>query len=364
MNNTTKGLLKSFQENNGDVNKVIIDHMMENLKGIYSNTSSDEAKCKGDITKSPNYDKIEIALANLSSIKRLSKGDISDLKNLFNTLHRPIFKKLVPEYLKKPDERNIIFTATFSTGYRILVGELSRIIASTNFDEKGAIYKPDKIQRRSDLGPFIRKFNGDIDKRLDDDIKRIKAKVQPIQEAAALTATNEALGAIIGLIEGFFGFLNNIFSSAQALNPIALISALLTRSYDKKIEKFDEISAMYDETKKAYEEYMKIPATQRKKRIEHRYTKMMEKYNIKMGNLKTQIDHFDMRSKEEAKDIVDEAVSKSKSSSSGGIFGKFKKKKDDSSDDKKTSETPKEKEKEKTEKKESSNDNKEDDIGF
>jgi hypothetical protein len=59
---------------------------------------------------------------------------------------------------------------------------------------------------------------------------------------------------------------------------------------------------MYNATKKAYDEYVKIPEAQRKKKIESRYIKDLDKYNIKMKNLKAQIDHYDSRSFEEMKD--------------------------------------------------------------
>ena len=64
------------------------------------------------------------------------------------------------------------------------------------------------------------------------------------------------------------------------------------------------------------DEYMKLPQSQRKQRIEHRYTKMMDKYNIKMQNLKAQIDHFDSRSIEETKDQIKANTGKSIGSSS------------------------------------------------
>ena len=47
---------------------------------------------------------------------------------------------------------------------------------------------------------------------------------------------------------------------------------------------------------------MKIPEKDRNKKIESNYVKNIEKYNIKMGNLKAKIDHFDSRALEEAKD--------------------------------------------------------------
>lgn len=291
-----------------------------NLKNIYENKSSDEFKCKGDITKSPQYDKIENCISYLSSIRRYPEKDVKDLKECFNTLHRPIFAKCVNDYLKEPDDRNTLFTMAFTVGYRLLVGEISRVIASSEATENGLVYKPDKISRKENVMPVLRRFNKSLDKELDDWIKKMHKKTKPIQEAAsALGAVGEVANSIVLVIEGFFGFLGNIFSSAKALNPVALISAILSRSYDKKIEKFSKISKEYEECKKAYDEYKKIPATQRKKRIEHRYTKMLEKYNIKMQNLKAQIDHYDLRAKGEATEKLKPNTSSKSSSSTGSI---------------------------------------------
>lgn len=291
-----------------------------NLKEIYENKSSDEYKCKGDITKSPQYNNIENSISWLSSIKRYPEKDTKTLKECFNSLHRPVFAKCVNDYLKEPTDRNTLFTMAFTVGYRLLVGELARIFASTEATENGLVYKPDKISRKENGIAFLRKFNTSLDKELDDMCKKLAKKNKPIQEAAsALGAVGEAANSIVLMIEGVFGFLSNIFSSAKSLNPVALISAILSRSYDKKIEKYAKISKEYEECKKAYDEYKKIPPTQRKKRIEHRYVKMIEKYNIKMQNLKAQIDHYDLRAKGDASEKY---KSSSKSDSSSGSIEK------------------------------------------
>lgn len=285
-----------------DINEKYVESMINDLAAIYSNKSSDEYKCKGDITKSPKYESIEYMIAQLSSLKRYPDNEAKSLKNLFNTLHRPIFGKMVSEYMANANERNIIFTTAFTVGYRLLVGELSRVYASTEADDKGIVYKPDKVSRRENVIPLIRKYNSDIDKKLDDMIKKAHKEKVPVQEAATISALGAAVDGVVSVVEGVLGFVSNIFRSAASLNPVALISAVLSRSYDKKVEKYEAVAAEYEAAKKAYEEYMKIPASQRKKRIEHKYTKMIEKYNIKMGNLKAQIDHFDLRSQNDAND--------------------------------------------------------------
>lgn len=285
------------------VDKVYVDNILSELEDIYNNKSSDEYKCKGDITKSPNYENIDYNIAKLSSIKGFPEKDITVLKTTFNTLHRPIFHKMVVSYLEKPDEKNIIFTTAFTVGYRLLVGELSRIVASTEATDHGLVYKPGKVEK-SDMVSFMKKYNSDLDKKLDDAIKRAHIELKKtVQESATLEAIGAGAGAVVGVIESVFGFISNIFKSAASLNPISLISAVLSRSYDKKVEKYEKICKEYEAAQKAYEEYKKIPVTQRKQRIEHKYTKMIEKYNIKMGNLKAQIDHYDLRAMNDAKDV-------------------------------------------------------------
>ena len=291
------GLLKKNKEI--DMTE-IAKRVKKNLEDIYSNKSSDEYKCRGDITKSPQYDTIETSISYLSSIKRYPEKEAKELKECFLTLHRPLFAKNVAEYMNTPTEKNTVYALAFTTGYRLLIGELARVISSTEATDNGLVYKPDKISRKENSAFIVRLYNKDIDKTLDKMVKYSNKKLSaPIQEAA-LGAVGDVANSIVLVIEGVFGFLGNIFSSAKALNPVALISAILSRSYDKKIEKFSKISKEYDAAKKAYDEYKKIPATQRKKRIEHKYVKMIEKYNIKMQNLKAQIDHYDLRARDEA----------------------------------------------------------------
>ncbi len=284
------------------ISDAYIETILGDLSYIYTNKSSDEYKSKGDITKSPNYDNIEYQVAQLSSIKGLPAEDVKHIKEMFNVLHRPTFKKMTVEYMAKPDDKNIVFTAAYTFGYRLLVGELARIIASTEATDKGFVYKPDKVARKSDAMLWIKRYNKDIDKKLDDIILKAHKKATPVQEAATLKALGAAADVVVGTIEGVFSVINGIFRGAASLNPVSMISAVLSRSYDKKVEKYTQVSKEYEVAKKAYDEYKKIPEAQRKKRIEHNYVKMIEKYNIKMNNLKAQIDHYDLRSKGDASD--------------------------------------------------------------
>lgn len=276
---------------------------LENLKRIYSNKSSDEYKSSGDITKSPIYESIEGMIGYLSDIKGFPPQSIKELKTMFNVLHRPIWKRMVTEFMHESNDKNTIYTLLYTTGYRVLVGELGRIFASTNATEKGIIYKPDKVSRKKDMYPFIRRYNDQLEQNLDKYIKEVY-KVDFHQEAAnvILATIDEVLGAATGIIIRTFAVLDAIFVSAKEMNPISLANALLSRHYDKKIQKFNAAVAMYKATKEAYDDYMKLPPNKRKERIEHKYVKNIEKYNIKMQDLKAEIDHYDKRAHEEAGD--------------------------------------------------------------
>ena len=282
-----------------------MQNIMKVLGEIYSNKSSDEFKCKGDIRKVPMYKFIDKQIADLSTLKKYPATDAKDIKTMFLTLHRPIFPQMVLAYLNKPDERNSLFTALFTVAYRVLVGELARIYASTEATEKGLVYKPDKISRKNDMSWFIRTFNDDLDKKIDEYIRATYTEYATFHEDLS-EYFEEGVNTL--LLKGadaavyILGIIPRIFKSAKEINPISFFNAILMRSYDRKIEKYEEVSALYEATKEAYEDYLRIPESDRKRKIESKYKKNIEKYNIKMNNLKAQIDHYDSRAAEEAND--------------------------------------------------------------
>lgn len=418
------------------------------LREIYTNKSTDEYKMKGDITKSPTYASIEKMTADLAVLRGFSKVDAADLKQLFSTLHRPIFKAMAKEYIMEQNDRNTVFTAMYTIGYRMLVGELSRIFASTEATPKGIVYKPDKVSRKNDASKVIKAFNGDLEKKLDDYIrdiqkhpgstpvnesfiemllestytewreirevkpfernlgngssnsgfdpnKRIQPKpnnnqndkeapvkfdpdkrIQPTQEnttsggndsasagehdknvqvegsgccesgvcrtetpkttteqtdesvqesvvGAVATAIGKAAGGIATAAKGV-GALSGIFAAANriihGINPLADINYLFMDSYEKKIRQFENVSDMYIETKKAYDEYMRIPEAKRSKKVESKYVQNIEKYNIAMQNLAAEIEHFNQRAQKEAGEKASEMEQKipSGSTTEGG----------------------------------------------
>lgn len=276
--------------------------MLQELKVVYSNKSSDEYKHAGDITRSPEYKRIEERVSDLATLNGFNKNNIAEIKTLFQTLHRPIFKQMVSEYLKEPNEQNIFYTALYTCGYRVLVGELARIFASTVIaDKKSITYKPDKISREQSMDRFIKMFNIELDKAINEFIK-IRKQTEIMQEGAA----SDAFGAIwqdlkkysakgvktlvklgVGIFTGRF-------------NPISFIGTALSTGFTMKVRKFDEVCTHYEEAKNALEQYQKLPAHKQDAKIIDNYNKLIDKYNIKMGNIKAKIDHYDQRAITEA----------------------------------------------------------------
>ena len=291
----------------------IMEHMNHALSEIYKNKSADEYKMHGDITQSSEYETIERMVSDLKILKGFSKTEADDIKMLFLTLHRPVFKKMVTEYLVSPNERNTTFTTVYTVGYRLLVGELSRIFASTEATDKGITYKPDKISRKENAKWLIKHFNGSLEQQLDTYIRSHANKLKPVQEAVSDVA--DAFGMVSGIVSTVFEVIGLVFRGAREINPISFINAMLTKSYDNKVKKFEDVSAMYYATKDAYDEYMKLPASQRKEKIESKYIKNIDKYNIKMQNVAAQIEQYDQRAKEEIKDIKSSSPKRTKTTS-------------------------------------------------
>lgn len=292
----------------------------KDLKRIYSNKSSDEYKMKGDIKKHPVYDTLSKDIQTLGTdVKNAPTKTITSIKDMFASLQKPIFKKMVAEYMAKPEPKNIVYTMCFTIGYRYMITTIMYIQTNIEASDNGLVFKTTTVRPQDKtIYEYVIKNGKDYDKYVENLYKQYEKKSKqdkPVvatesaditQEAASLGVVSAAVNTVVGLIEGVFGILNGIFKTAASLNPISLISACLSRSYDKKVEQYEKISKELEATKKAYAEYKKIPATQRKKRIEHNYVKMIDKYNIKMANLKAKIDHFDTRASKGSEDDEDE----------------------------------------------------------
>ena len=282
-----------------------IQRTVHALNNIYSNKSSDEYKTHGDITKSPVYNTLTRMIADLSYLKSLNKQEIADIKNMFNVLHRPVFKNAVTSYIAEQNESDILITTIYTIGYRVLIGELSRIYTSTEATEKGFVYRPDKISRKNDMRKFIAVFNSRLDTELNAYIRRTTKPVMRQEAWAAIGAAAAGIAAasdkISPALETASQWLDKFFGGVTQLNPVSMTNYILSSSYNGKVAKFEETAALYQATKEAYDEYMKIPSAQRSKRVESKYIKNMEKYNIKMHNMHAKIAHYDQRALHDSK---------------------------------------------------------------
>ena len=274
----------------------LINLMVENMKYLYNNKSSDEYKSMGDITKTFEYNSIERMVADLKTLKKYDKSDAADLQQLFVTLHRPIFKNMVTEYMTEPNDRNTVFTAVYTAGFRVLVGELSRIYSSTESTKDGIIYKPDKIAKRQNVMPFIRTYNDSLEKRIDEYVRSKVTTEIAIQESMGNTVLTAI--KIVGRT------ISRVFAGSKEINPISFINSVLMASYQKKVDEYEYIANMYNASKEAYADYMKLPASQRDSKIENAYLKNIDKYNIDMQNAKAKIEHYDQRAIKEAENQV------------------------------------------------------------
>ena len=151
---------------------------------------------------------------------------------------------------------------------------------------------------------FLKKFAANPDYLIKSAIngskKSLKGKSEEKiqQEAATVSGIGGAIEGVATIADATFGAIGRVFKSALSLNPVSFFSALFSRAYDKKVEKFKKFDDLYQATVEAYNEYRKLPQSKRKARIEHRYIKMMEKYNIKRENLRKQLEHYDRRAYE------------------------------------------------------------------
>lgn len=291
------------EESYSDVQREIA-LMIKLLDDIYKNKSSDEYKMMGDITKSVVYSDLEQQVANLKTLKNFPPQEANDYQKMFDNLHKPMYKKLVSEFVKTPNEKNTTFTALFTVGYRILIGDLAKIFASTEATQTGIVYIPSKVQGNN---PRSRAFIHDFTKNLEEEYNKVirthGSRPKMHQEYALFSALGSAATALSSFIQSrelgpITSMLNDvmggIFGHRKELNPVSYINDRLTQKYDNHIEKFENVSKLYNATKEAYEEYKSQPG-RKSFGVEGRYLKNMKKYQLQMLRLKAQMDHFDAR---------------------------------------------------------------------
>ena len=88
------------------------------------------------------------------------------------------------------------------------------------------------------------------------------------------------------------------------------LEILLSDDMDEFVAQFPHYAEYFNNIKKAYDEYMRIPEAQRNKKVESKYIKNMDKYNISMQNLAAQIEHFNQRAKKESESMVNDVEKK------------------------------------------------------
>lgn len=303
--------MKSKMSTNA-VEEQMIQLALSSLKEIYANKSSDEYKSHGDITRASEYKSIEKMIAGLDKINKFPKQEARELRTLFLTLHRPVFSKMVTEYIHEANDSNTIFTAVYTVGYRVLISELSRIYTSTSpTANEGIVYKPDKVSKRNNMGSFIRSFNASLEQKINTYIKSVES------EALVTESFTDVATAVIGVSKKAYVLFNKVFKVLMKDTvSLAPINRLLTRGFNHKVDRLDKIIELYQATLEAYEEYVRIPESQRKKKVESKYISNLKKYEIKMNNIKAQIAHYDYRSKEEVNNSLSEIITNDKSNES------------------------------------------------
>ena len=303
-----------FVSNSKEIEELGTKLLIKETRRIYKNKSSDEYKCKGDVKKSPIYDEIKQKLyEDFPKIKGLPNDDIKILRDMLTMLEKPIWSKMIAEFMVKPDEKNTIYAIYWTGCYRTLYGEIGLITACTEATEDGLVFRGDKVNKTHTLNmKMMRRFVKDpeavINKSIESAKKLANGKSadQITQEAATIEGMGGLAETVVSLIEHTLGKIADTFKSALALNPIAFLSAVLSRSYDKKVAKCKKFEDLYNEAVKAYDDYKKIPSHKRKERIEHKYRKLIEKYNIKRENLLKEIEHYDKRAHEFDEDDDDD----------------------------------------------------------
>lgn len=297
------GIVNKNKTTNQATEQTMVAMIMDALKSIYANRSSDEYKSHGDITLTSEYKSAEKMVGDLATIHGYPKTAVGDLKTLFLTLHRPIWKNMVSEYINEPNERNSVFTAVYTVGYRVLIGELSRVYSSTVATAKGISYKPDKVSKQNDMTSFIRSFNASLEERINGYLKSSEA-TKPIQESA-----QELIDAGVKVFDAVN---KGIKKATEVITKLVhkreMVGSILDLMYNQKVTAYRKIAATYLETKVAYEEYVRIPEAQQNQKITSKYIKMLKKYEIRMENAKAAIEHYDSRAHEEMRDKLQDAI--------------------------------------------------------
>lgn len=278
--------------------------MLKNLDAIYSNKSSEEYKTHGDITLISVYKDLDRMITDLKTIKKFPTTYAEDIRKTFDELHRPVWKKNVSAYIRKPDEENTMYTAIYTVAVRVLIDEVSRIYTCTKASTKGGIeYDPSKLAKRKNLQPFFAYFNESIETKIAEYAK--KHQNEPVTESF------EAVGKFFATmghwifrnwIKEMINMMKATFKAIKQLNPITLANAYLINKYDREINIFKSVCANYDATKQAYEEYISLPANKQNPAIIKKYEDSLQALDNRKKNLLAKIEHFNTQAEVEASD--------------------------------------------------------------
>ena len=209
--------------------------------------------------------------------------DTRNERNLPPVFQRPNVNEQTPlPKLKDPDQSDAI---DLSDIFSHKPGEKPRTLSVRQDGKGGLIFDEESFQEG--VIDSMENMSG----RISDVADKVGPKIANIAAWAAPIAAG--LDILSGIFRKLTGFL-------VGKNPVAELNFYFTNKYEKIVEKFNAVSANYFATKEAYDEYMKIPEGQRRRKVESKYIQNMEKYNIKMKNLEAQIEHFNSRSKDDA----------------------------------------------------------------
>jgi ElaB/YqjD/DUF883 family membrane-anchored ribosome-binding protein len=298
-----------------DVILEYIKRCRDNLDKIYSNKSSVFYKMKGDITQSDDFTRITTFIQDLNKYHALSPGYIKGIEELFQRLNEPIFKKQVAVYMHDKENQDAVFyTSVFTTGYMVLVSELSWVLTNLHLDKGGVLKWKDSIKfKAKHKENFIKYVTLNYDRILKEyeKWKQSNGKKAAIQEAVSIFSIDGTMDFLKAMRDvTLHGVGRLIGGLTTAANPVTFFGVLLSLHYEGKVDKFKQLHTLYEETKKALSEYESLPKEQQNTKVKEKYEKLLQKYEIKMDNARAKIEHYDQRAIDEAADNLKMTESK------------------------------------------------------
>ena len=262
------------------------------LSRIYSSTEATETGIKYNPTKiktkDDHYDLINILGQNLES--KINE----DIKK-----HTKALKSIDP--ITESYYRNILST--------IYTEEYDEMMLKKELDR----FYSEEDETDADMGDSADTSDVEDASSVDTEQEGCDDCAGTIKQEGMIAGAMETISGWLGPVTTGLNILKSIMTTIHkfidGVNPLAEMNFLFMKSYEKKIERFEDVSDEYLATKNAYEEYMKLPTTSRSMKTESRYRKNMEKYNIKMKNLEAEIEHYNSRAKKDS-DVKSDTTAK------------------------------------------------------